>query len=102
MNKVVISSLVAALALFAVVTSVALAEEVKCDGTIAKIEGATVTVKAADAQHEMTLAPTTKITLDGKPARASDLKVGFKVKAVCDKEGDRVTCRQFDATSGAN
>jgi len=102
MNKVVISSLVAAVALLAVVSRVAMAEEVKHEGTISKIEGATVTVKAADAQHEMTLSPTTKITLDGKPARASDLKVGFKVKTVCEKEGDRVTCKQFDATSGAN
>jgi hypothetical protein len=101
MFKLAVSTLAVAVAL-CLVGSVALAEEVKCEGTITKIEGSNVTVKAADAQHEMTLAPATKITLDGKPARASDLKVGFKVKCTCDKEGEKVTCRQLDATSAAN
>jgi hypothetical protein len=88
-------------ALCALTCQVALAEEFKCEGTVAKVEGANLTVKAADAQHEMTLAPATKITLDGKPARASDLKVGQKVKATCDKVGDKLTCRSIEATSAA-
>ena len=102
MYKLAISTAVVAVALCAVVTRAALAEEAKCEGTIAKIEGSNVTVKTADAQHEVALAPATKITLDGKPARASDLKVGYKVKAVCDKEGDKLTCRSVDATSASN
>jgi hypothetical protein len=101
MNKFAISSLVLAVALVAVVSRVANAEEVKHEGTIAKIEGATVTVKAADAQHEMTLAPATKITLDGKPARAADLKVGYKVKCTCDKDGDKSSCKAIEAFSAA-
>ena len=92
---------VVAVALCAVATQVALAEEVKFEGTVAKVEGSNVTIKAADAQHEMALAPATKITLDGKPAKASDLKVGQKVKCTCDKVGDKLTCRTIEATSAA-
>src|SRR5262245_28070058 len=102
MFKFVIGTAVMALALGLAVSKVALAEEVKHEGTIAKIEGATLTVKSADAQNEMTLGPATKITLDGKPARTTDLKVGQKVRCVCEKEGDKSTCKQLDAFSAAN
>lgn len=101
MQKLAISSLVLAVVLCAVVSRMAQAEEVKCEGTIAKIEGAMVTVKTADAQHELTLAPTTKVTLDGKAARASDLKVGYRVKCTGNKEGDKATCTSIDAFSAA-
>ncbi len=92
---------VVAVALCALAGQVALAEEFRFDGTVAKVEGANVTVKSADAQHEMALAPATKITLDGKPAKASDLKVGQKVKCICDKVGEKLTCRSIEATSAA-
>ena len=39
----------------------------------------------------MTLAPASKITLDGKPAKSTDLKVGQTVKCTADKEGVKVT-----------
>src|SRR5262245_852182 len=101
MSRVAFSLLVAVVALCALSARIALAEEVKCEGTIAKIEGNNVTVKTADAQHELTVGPTTRITLDGKAAKASDLKVGFKVRCTADKEGDRATCRSFEATTAS-
>src|SRR5262245_54530587 len=102
MYKFAIGTAVMALALCAVVSTAVLAEEVKCEGTIAKIEGTTVSIKAADAQHEVTFAPTSKITLDGKPARFTDLKVGQKVKCTANKEGDKATCTALEASSAAN
>jgi len=101
MYKFAIGTAVIALALCAVVSTAVLAEEVKAEGTIAKLEGTTLTVKATDAQHEMTLGPTTKITLDGKPARSTDLKAGQKVRATYNKEGDKATCTALDAFSAA-
>lgn len=100
MSKVAFSLLVAVAALVAMSARIALAEEVKCEGTIAKIEGNNVTVKTADAQHELTVAPSTKITLDGKAAKSSDLRVGQKVKCTANKEGERATCLAIEASSG--
>lgn len=100
MSKVAFSLLVAVVALCALSARIALAEEAKCEGTIAKIEGNNVTVKTADAQHELTVSPATRITLDGKAAKASDLKVGQKVKCTAEKEGDRLSCRSIEASSG--
>lgn len=78
------------------------AEETKCAGVITKIEGQIITVKAEDAEHELTLAPATKITLDNKPAQASDLKVGHKVKCVSDKQEKKSLCRSVDAMSSGD
>jgi hypothetical protein len=102
MIRFAISTAVVAVALCAVISRVAIAEEVKCEGSISKIEGTTVTIKAADAQHEVTFAPTSKITLDGKPARFTDLKVGQKVKCTANKVGDKATCTALEASSAAN
>jgi hypothetical protein len=101
MSKVAFSLLVAVVALCALSARIAVAEEVKCEGTIAKIEGNNVTVKTADAQHELTAGPATRITLDGKAAKLSDLKPGFKVRCTADKEGDRVACRSIEATTAS-
>jgi ribosomal protein S1 len=79
---------------------IAVAEEAKCEGTIAKIEGNTVTVKATDGkEHVMDLSPATQVKLDDKPAKSSDLKVGQKVKCTYDKSGDKLTCRVIEASS---
>jgi ABC-type Fe3+-hydroxamate transport system substrate-binding protein len=102
MIRFAISTAVVAVALCAVISRAAIAEEVKCEGTISKIEGATVTIKAADAQHEVTLAPASKITLDGKPAKSTDLKVGQKVKCSANKEGGKATCTSLEASSASN
>jgi len=69
----------------------ALAEEVKCDGIITKIDGDTVTVKSAQEQ-QMKVEPATKITINGKPGTPLDLKVGQKVKCLCERSGQSMTC----------
>ena len=86
MSKLVICLLMG-LALCTMVTAVAYAEEVKCEGTIAKIDGQTVTVKTDAESHIMTADAKTKVTLDGSAAKVTDLKVGQKVKCTCNKEG---------------
>jgi hypothetical protein len=81
----------------------ALAEEAKCEGTIAKIDGEQVTVKtASNEEHKMTVVPATKVTLDGKAAKTTDLKTGQKVKCVCNKDGDKMTCNMIEATTRTN
>lgn len=99
MYKFAMSLLVAVAVLGLFASTAVLAEEVKCEGTIAKIEGTQVTIKAADAQHEVTLSPASKITLDGKAAKSTDLKVGQKVKCTADKQGTKATCTLLEVTS---
>jgi len=75
-----------------VVVRVSRAEEVKCEGTITVIDGDNVTVKDAMDEHQMKIEPATKIMINGKPGSAIDLKVGQKVKCVCDKNEDQMIC----------
>jgi len=70
----------------------ALAEEVKCEGTIVRIDGDNVTLKGATEEHQMKIEPATKIMINGKPGSPMDLKLGQKVKCVCDKNGDTMIC----------
>jgi hypothetical protein len=79
-----------------VASAVAYAEEVKCEGTITKIEGEQVTVKTATEEHHLTVLPATKIVVDGKPAKSTELKVGQKVKCTANKTGDKVTCTSIE------
>ena len=74
------------------------AEDVKCEGTIAKIDGANVTVKTAAESHTLTVDDKTKVTVNGSAAKPADLKVGQKVKCAGTKEGTKVTCTSIDAT----
>jgi len=97
MSKIVVALLMGLALVFS--ASIALAEEVKCDGTIAKIDGATVTVKTATESHTLTVDDKTKITLNGSAAKLADLKVGQKVKCVGNKEGAKVTVVSMDASS---
>jgi phosphate-selective porin len=97
MSKIVVALLMG-LALVLSVSAIAIAEEVKCDGTIAKIEGANVTVKTATESHTMTVDDKTKITVAGSAAKLADLKVGQKVKCSANKEGTKVTALSIDAT----
>jgi hypothetical protein len=99
MFRFAIALTVAVIGLGAFGSSVLLAEEAKCDGTIAKIEGDLVTVKTVDAQHELTVLPSTNVTLDGKPARTTDLKVGMKVKCTAEKQGEKLNARSVEAMS---
>jgi hypothetical protein len=85
-------------ALFAIVlvgwlaTSVGRAEEVKCEGIITAIDGDIVVLKDATEEHQMKIEPATKIMFNGKPGSPMDLKVGQKVKCVCEKKGEEMTC----------
>jgi len=82
------------------VSGIAVAEEAKCEGTIAKIEGNSVTVKATDGKERvLDVSPATQVKLDNEPTKSSDLKVGQKVKRTCDKTGDKLTCRVNEASS---
>lgn len=101
MTRIATLSLVTLALVCTVATRLALAEEAKCEGTIAKIEGNNLTVKTADEQHELTLSPSTKITLDGKPAKSSDLKVGYKVKCTANKEANKAMCTAVEATTAS-
>ena len=98
MNRFSISLVMAAALLCIYASRVTYAAEVKCEGTIAKIDGEKVTVKAATEQHILTVGPATKITVDGKPSKSSDLKVGQKVKCTASKEGKKLTCTSIEAT----
>jgi len=73
-------------------TSVGRAEEVKCEGTITAIDGDIVVLKDATDEHQMKIEPATKIMFNGKPGSPMDLKVGQKVKCVCEKKGEEMTC----------
>ena len=101
MIRIALTSLLALGLVCMLAGSIALAEEVKCEGTIAKIEGNSVTVKTADEQHDLTLTPTSKITLDGKPAKSTDLKVGYKVKCTANKEANKAMCTAIEATTAS-
>jgi len=68
------------------------AEEVKCEGMITLIDGDNITVKDISEEHHMKIEPATKIMFNGKPGSAMDLKVGQKVKCVCDERGDTMIC----------
>jgi ribosomal protein S1 len=91
MCKLAIGLIMAAVLLGTIARQVAYAEEVKCEGTITKIDGDMVTVKAAQEQ-QMKIEPATMISINGKPGTSMDLKVGQKVKCVCEKSGKSMTC----------
>jgi len=78
----------------------ALAEQANCSGTITKIDGEKVTVKdASNQEHHMTVVPSTKVMVDGKAAKTTDLKSGQHVTCTCDKQGDKMTCNTIEAKS---
>jgi hypothetical protein len=86
-----------AIAAFALIISrAAIADEVKCEGAIVQIDGDTVTVKDMSKEHRMKIEPATKITSAGKPVMVSDLKVGQKVKCVCDKKDGGMICTSME------
>lgn len=77
---------------------VALAEQVKCEGTITKSEGQRITIKdSGNHDQHMEVVPATKVTVDGKPSKPSDLKTGQHVSCTCDKQGNRMTCTMLEA-----
>jgi len=97
-------SMAVALAVIGSFTSrAAQAQEAKCEGTISKVEGEKVTVRTTtNEEHQLTVVPSTKVMLDGKAAKPSDLKPGLKVKCTANKEGDKLTCNMIEATTRPN
>jgi len=74
----------------------AAAEELKCEGAIVRIEGENVTVKGGTSEQTMKVEPGTQISSGGKPVAAMDLKVGQKVKCVCDKRDGQMICTAIE------
>ena len=86
-----------AIAVFSLtLTPATFADEVKCEGAIVAINGDTLTVKDTSKEQRMKIEPATKITSAGKPVMVSDLKVGQKVKCVCDKKDGALVCMSME------
>jgi hypothetical protein len=99
MYKLLIA-VVLGLAVCTLATAVAVAaEEVKCEGSITKVDAASVTVKTDTESHVLTINDKTKVTLNGSAAKPADLKVGQKVKCTGQKDGTKVICTSIEATS---
>jgi Cu/Ag efflux protein CusF len=100
MIRFALTSFVAFVIVCSLTTHVALAEQAKCSGTITKIDGEKVTVKdTSNQEHHMTVVPSTKVMVDGKAAKTTDLKTGQQVSCTCDKQGDKMTCSSIEARS---
>ena len=99
MTRIALALLVVAVMAFSAATVFAAEDAVTHEGSIVKVDKDQMTIKSADAQNVITLAPTTKYTLDGKAAKLEDLKPGFKVKTTCKKEGTKFTAVSVDARS---
>jgi len=98
MLRVALSTLVALVLVSGLCAKFAFAEQVKCEGTITKVEGEKVTVKdASNHEQHMMVVPATKVMIDGKAAKSTDLKVGQHVSCTCDKKGDTMTCNSLEA-----
>jgi len=99
MFRMIVTMLVAAFAVL-VVCVAALSEEVKCAGMITKIDGEKITIKTDAQEQQMTVEPATKIVINGKPGDATDLKVGQKVKCLCDKSEGKMLCTSLEIMPG--
>ena len=99
MFRMIISVLVAAFAVL-VVCVAALSEEMKCAGTITKIDGDKITIKTEAQEQEMMIEPATKIVINGKPGAPTDLKVGQKAKCLCDKNEGKTLCTSMEIMPG--
>jgi hypothetical protein len=87
------------LSLAAIVTRAATAAEpVKHEGKIVKVEKEDVVIKDS-ANKEMTLmvGADTKITLDGKAAKLSDLSTGLHARFVYKKDGAKYHATSIEA-----
>ncbi|HEY2412373.1 MAG TPA: hypothetical protein VGI40_09035 [Pirellulaceae bacterium] len=81
---------------FGLFAHAAAGEEMKCEGAIVKVEGENVTVKDVGGERLMKVEPGTKITSGGKPVSVDELKVGRKVKCVCDNRDGQTVCTTME------
>lgn len=95
MFRTILSTLVL-VALTAGVVTVAIGEELKCEGMIVKIEGEMVTVKDTVKELQMKIEPATKITSGGKPVMPTDLKAGQRVRCVCETKDNAMICTSLE------
>jgi len=73
------------------------ADDLKCEGQIVRIEGVNVTVmEKMGKEQAMKVEPATKITSGGKPVMVGDLKVGQKVHCVLEKRGNDFVCKAME------
>lgn len=92
-----------ALGLFAVNASVFAADAAKAvshDGTVVSITSTKLVMTGKNSkdtkQHSHMLATDTKLTLDGKPCKAGDIKAGTKIR-VTTKKGDATSVSHIEA-----
>jgi hypothetical protein len=95
MLRAILSTVMAGM-LLGLFVQAATAEEVKCEGAIVKVEGENVTVADGMSEKLMRVEPGTQITSGGKPVAAMDLKVGQKVKCVCDRREGKMVCTAME------
>lgn len=95
MVRATMSTIVVAM-FFGLLVHAAAAAEMKCEGAIVKVEGENVTVKEGMNERLMKVEPGTKITSAGKPVSVDELKVGQKVKCVCDQRDGQTVCTTME------
>ena len=90
-------SLLLALSVMTLVSGRAWADE--ATGTVVKVDNdkQTLTVKVDDQEYTGSVATDAKITVDGKPAKLTDLKVDQKVKVTYTKAGEKITVTEIAA-----
>lgn len=90
----------AALALVLIAFRPAIGQPVKHQGAIVKVVEWHLIVKVeSDRDVTVHVDADTRITLDGKPAKFADLRMGQEVKLVCEPEGAEFRAKEIQAIS---
>jgi cell division protein FtsL len=100
MSRLVLSLLLVAALVMSISGVAALAADTdSVDGKITKLDKGNVTIQTADKKDTVvTVNDATKVKVDGKAAKAADLKVGMKAKASCKKDGTKHVAVSIDAS----
>jgi hypothetical protein len=54
---------------------------------------------AAGQEQSLWVVPATKVMLDMKPGKPTDLKVGQRVVGTCSQQDDKLTCSMIEAST---
>lgn len=57
---------------------------VQIEGTIARVDGTSVTVREGDKEATLSISENTQVKMGGKPATVADLKVGQRASIITD------------------
>jgi Cu/Ag efflux protein CusF len=70
------------------------------EGKVVKAEVGKLTMTDKDGKNEHThmIGPDAKITVDGKESKLTDLKAGYPVKVIIEKQGDKNVVTKVEAT----